>query len=500
MSQVELDPKRWMALALVGAAFFMTVLDVSIVNVALPTIQTKLHFSDTNLQWVITAYAITYGGLLLLGGRAADLIGRRKVFMGGLALFTVASLLAGLAQDDVMLIIVRGVQGVGAAIVAPAALSIVGVTFQEGAERNKALGIYGALAGSGAAIGVLLGGVLTSYLGWEWIFFVNVPVGVLVFLLTPRYVRESRLEVAHRAYDPAGAVTITTSLILLVYAISEAPTKGWGSGQTIGCLVGSGVLLVAFLVIESRGRQPLMRLGIFRVGTVAGANVVGFLLGAALFSMFFLLTLYMQQILHYSAIKAGLAFLATAGPAVFAAGAAQALVNRIGVRWVTATGMALMAAGLFLYTQLPVNGSFVSDLLLGYVLVGIGIGFAFVPVSIAALGGVSLDEEGLASGLINTTQQVGGAIGVAVASTIFAERANHVLARLHAHVTTSYQPDDLAFAFTSGFKLAFWVAAFTAVAGAVAAIVMIRGPVLAPDEDARVQSAPVGASEGSASG
>ena len=500
MSQVELDPKRWWALALVGAAFFMTVLDVSIVNVALPTIQTKLNFSDTNLQWVITAYAITYGSLLLLGGRAADLIGRRTVFLGGLTLFTVASLLCGLAQNDVMLILVRGVQGAGAAFVAPAALAIVGVTFPEGAERNKALGIFGAIAGGGAAAGVLLGGVLTSYLGWEWIFWVNVPVGVFVFLLTPRYVRESRLELAHRAYDPWGAVSITTSLILLVYAISEAPTKGWGSGQTIGCLVGSGVLMVAFLVIESRGRQPLMRLGIFRVGTVSGANVVGFLLGASLFSMFFLLTLYMQQVLHYSAIKAGLAFLATAGTAVIAAGAAQALVNRIGVRWVTATGMALMAAGLFLYTQLPVNGSFVSDLLLGYVLTGIGIGFAFVPVSIAALGGVSPDEQGLASGLLNTSQQVGGAIGVAVASTIFATRTADVLAVLHAHITYSFEPDDLALAFTSGFTRAFWVAAFTALAGTVAAIVMIRGRVLAPDEDAGAQSAPVGAPEGSASG
>jgi EmrB/QacA subfamily drug resistance transporter len=498
MSQVELDPKRWTALALVGAAFFMTVLDVSIVNVALPTIQTKLKFSDTNLQWVITAYAITYGGLLLLGGRTADLLGRRRVFLGGLALFTVASLLCGFAQSDSMLIVVRGIQGAGAAIVAPAALSIVGVTFQEGAERNKALGIFGAIAGGGAAAGVLLGGILTSYLGWEWIFWVNVPVGVIVFLLAPRYVRESRLETDHRSFDPLGAVTITASLMLLVYAISEAPSKGWGSATTIGCLIGFGVLLIAFVVIESRAKQPLMRLGIFRVGTVAGANVVGFLLGASLFSMFFLLTLYMQQVLGYSAIKAGLAFLATAGTAVVAAGAAQALVNRVGVRWVMATGMALMAAGLFLYTQLPVNGSFVSDLLLGYVLVGVGIGFAFVPDSIAALGGVSRDETGLASGLINTTQQVGGAIGVAVASTIFATRTADVLAVLHAHITTSFEPDDLAFAFTSGFTRAFWIVAFTAVGGAVAAIVMVRGPVVvAGEEDAAVQSAPVG---GSASG
>src|SRR4051812_1811758 len=494
MSQVELDPKRWWALALVGAAFFMTVLDVSIVNVALPTIQTKLNFSDTNLQWVITAYAITFGGLLLLGGRAADLLGRRRVFLAGLALFTAASLAAGFSQDSIMLIIIRGVQGAGAAILAPASLSIVADTFAEGTERNKALGIYGALAGSGAAVGVLLGGVLTSYAGWEWIFFINVPVGALVFLLTPRYVRESRLETAHRAYDPWGAVSITTSLILLVYAISKAPTKGWGSAQTIGCLVGFAVLLAAFLVIESGSKQPLMRLGIFRVGTVSGANVVGFMLNASLICMFFLLTLYVQQVLQYSAIKAGLAFLATAATAVVAAGAAQALVNRMGVRPVLVTGMVLMAVGQFLFTRLPVNGSFTSDLLPGYLLVGIGIGFAYVPVSIAALGGVSADETGLASGLINTSQQVGGAIGVAVASTVFVQRADHMLTKMHAHITTSYEPDDLAKAFTSGYKLAFWVVAFTAaVAGVGAAALMIRGPVVAAGEDASLRSAAAGA-------
>ena len=497
MSQVELDPKRWTALALVGAAFFMTVLDTTVVNVALPTIQTKLHFSDTNLQWVITAYSITFGGLLLLGGRAADLLGRRRVFLFGLALFTLASLVAGLSQDSAMLIILRAVQGAGAAIVAPASLSIVGVTFAEGAERNKALGIYGALAGSGAAAGVLLGGVLTSYLGWEWIFFINVPVGVLVFLLTPRYVRESRLETAHRSFDPLGAVTITSSLVLLVYAISKAPSNGWGSGQTIGCLIGAAVLMIAFLLIESRSRNPLMRLGIFRVGTVSGANVVGFMLNASLVCMFFLLTLYVQQVLHYSAIKAGLTFLCTAGTAVVAAGAAQALVTRIGVRPVLVTGMVLMAVGMFTYTRLPVDGSFVGDLLLGYLLVGVGIGFAYVPVSIAALGGVSADETGLASGLINTSQQIGAAIGVALASTIFIQHANHVLANLHAHVTTSFEPDDLAYAFTQGYKLAFWVVAFgAAVAGALAAIFLIRGPVVAPDEQAGMQSVPEGSATG----
>jgi Na+/melibiose symporter-like transporter len=321
-----------------------------------------------------------------------------------------------------------------------------------------------------------------------------VPVGVLVFLLTPRYVRESRLETDHKHFDPWGAVTITTSLVLLVYGISKAPTNGWGSAQTIGCLIGFAVLLVAFLVIESRGKHPLMRLGIFRVGTVAGANVVGFMLNASLICMFFLLTLYVQQVLHYSAIKAGLSFLATAGTAVLAAGAAQALVTRVGVRKVLVSGMVLMAVGQFLFTRLPVHGSFTSDLLAGYLLVGIGIGFAYVPVSIAALGGVSSDETGLASGLINTSQQIGGAIGVAVASTIFVQRATDVLNVMHAHITTSYEPDDLAKAFTEGYKRAFWVVAFVAaVAGAIAAVAMIR------DRAVTQESPVVGAAEGSPS-
>ena len=496
MDQKELDPMRWKALALVGAAFFMTVLDTTVTNVALPTIQTALNFSDTNLQWVITAYSITFGGLLLLGGRAADLLGRRRVFLFGLVLFTVASLAAGFSQTSTMLILLRALQGAGAAIVAPASLSIVGVTFEEGAERNKALGIYGAIAGAGAAAGVLLGGVLTSYLGWEWIFFINVPVGVLVFLLAPRYVRESRLD-GPRSFDPFGAITITSSLALLVYGLSSAPTAGWGSTRTIGCLVGAAVLLVAFIIIESRSRNPLMRLGIFRVGTVTGANVVGFMLNGSLVCMFFLLTLYVQQVLHYSAVRAGLAFLATAGTAVVAAGIAQALVTRVGVRKVLVTGMVFMAVGMYLFTRLSVGGSFVSDLLPGLVLVGIGIGFGYVPVSIAALGGVSLDEEGLASGLINTSQQVGAAIGVALASTLFVERANSVLADLHAQITTSFEPDDIAYAFTEGFKRAFWVVAFAAaVIGALAAALLIRGPVVTPEEHAGVQPAPAGEPEG----
>src|SRR3954463_1957002 len=341
----ELDPRRWKALAIVCAAFFMTVLDVSIVNVALPSIGRSLEFSRENLQWVITAYAITFGGFLLLVGRAADLLGRRRVFMAGVALFTVASFLCGLAWSEGVLIGARALQGLGAAILAPAALSIITTTFEEGRERNKALGIWGAIGGSGAAVGVLAGGVLTKYLGWEWIFFVNVPVGVLALVLAPRFVRESRSEREH-AWDYGGAVTITAGLALLVYGVSQAPQDGWTSAWTISRIVASLVLLGIFLVIESRFLSPLMPFRIFRVRTLAGANVAGLLLGAVVFANFFLLTLFVQQVLHWSALKTGLTFIATAGTAVLWAGVAQALVTRIGAKTVMAAGFVGMIAAM----------------------------------------------------------------------------------------------------------------------------------------------------------
>src|SRR5205809_6422058 len=332
------NPHRWRILAVVATAFFMTILDVSIVNVALPSISRALHFSRENLQWVITAYSIAFGGFLLLAGRAADLLGRRRVFMVGVALFTIASLACGLAQSEGMLIVSRAVQGLGGAIITPAALSIVMTSFEEGAERNKALGIWGALGGSGAAVGVLAGGVLTKYLGWEWIFFVNVPVGTLVLVLTPRIVPESRREGAERRYDALGAVLVSGGLALLVYTISRAPDVGWATARTILLLVASGALLVGFLVNERRALDPLMPFQIFRVRTVAGANVVGLLLGAVIFANFFLLTLFVQQVLHWSALKTGLTFIATAGTAVLWAGLAQALVTRIGARAVMSAG------------------------------------------------------------------------------------------------------------------------------------------------------------------
>jgi EmrB/QacA subfamily drug resistance transporter len=465
------DPNRWKALAIVCAAFFMTVLDVSIVNVALPSIGKSLHFSEANLQWVITAYAITFGGFLLLGGRAADLLGRRRVFYVGVMLFTFASFLCGLAWSEPVLIGARALQGLGAAIISPAALSIIMTSFDEGAERNKALGIWGAIGGSGAAVGVLAGGILTKYLGWEWIFFVNVPVGVLALLLAPRFVRESRSD-RDQTQDIAGAVTITAGLALLVYGVSEAPNHGWTSSWTISRLAVAVVLLIAFLVVESRAKHPLMPFRIFSVHTVAGANVAGLLLGAVVFSNFFLLTLYVQNVLHWSALRTGVTFIATAGSAVLWAGIAQMLVTKIGAKKVMSLGFVATIAGLLWYTQIPVDGSYWSDLLPGYLLIGFALPFSFIPVSIAALAGVEQHEAGLASGLINTAQQVGGAIGVAVTSSVLLTHSNTLLK----------EGKQFPAAWTSGTHWAFWVTVGIAVTGLVATLVLIQDKEMATAE------------------
>jgi EmrB/QacA subfamily drug resistance transporter len=467
------DPLRWKALTIVCAAFFMTILDVSIVNVALPSIGHSLHFSRDNLQWVITAYAITFGGFLLLAGRTADLLGRRRVFLAGVVIFTVASLICGLAWSETVLIISRAVQGFGAAVITPSALSIVMTTFEEGSERNKALGIWGALGGGGAAVGVLAGGVLTKYLGWEWIFFVNVPVGALAFLLAPRFVRESKAE-RETSQDLTGAVAVTSGLAVLVYAVSEAPKYGWTSGHTIIGLVIAVALLLAFLVIETRVKDPLMPFRIFRIQTVAGANITGLLLGTVTFANFFLLTLYVQQVLGYSALKTGITFVATAGTAVLWAGLAQALTTRIGVKPVLAVGFLAMIAGNAWYTQIPTHGSFWSALLPGYLLIGFALPFTFIPVSIAALAGVHRDEAGLASGLINTAQQIGGAVGVAVCSSVSLTHFNHLLST-HGQ---SYFPQ----AFTSGTSWAFWVVTGVSVAALIASLTMIKSSQIAVSE------------------
>jgi EmrB/QacA subfamily drug resistance transporter len=467
LPEYEPDPRRWQALTLVCVAFFMTVLDGTIVTVALPSIKKSLVVSDNTLQWILIAYSITYGGLLLLGGRAADLFGRRRLFMIGLAIFSAASLVCGLANSIGVLIAARAVQGVGAAILSPAVLSIITTTFEEGSERNKALGIWGAIGGSGAAAGVLFGGILTKYAGWEWIFFVNVPVGAAVLALTRPIVRESRIP-ALRGFDVGGAVTITSSLSLLVYAISKAPDVGWGTGRTIGLLIAAAALFVAFVVIETRSPSPMVSFDIFRIRTVTGANLCGFFIGAVVFSNFFLLTLYVQQVLGYSALKTGLTFLATAGTVVAVAGVSQALVTRVGPRPVMAVGLALITGGMLWYTQIPVQGSFVRHLLIGYLLVGFGMAFSFIPMSIAALAGVAPQQAGLASGLINAAQQVGGALGVAIASTVAFTHTRTLLASGHT-------PAQAA---TSGYALGFWVIAGISAASVVACLALVRGQEL----------------------
>jgi EmrB/QacA subfamily drug resistance transporter len=459
------DPKRWKALAILGIAYLMVVLDVAIVNVALPSIQKDLHFSSaSSLQWVVSGYALTFGGLLLLGGRLGDLLGRRRVFMVGLACFSILSLLCGLSTSAPMLITLRALQGAAGAILSPSVFSITTVTFDEGAERNKALGILGAIAGSGAAIGVLLGGILTQYAGWDWIFFVNVPIGFAALALVPLFVRESRATGLARHFDAAGAASVTASLMLFVYALTRAPTVGWGSTEVILSLVASAILSVLFIVIELRSQSPLVPLGIFRRRTLTGANVIGFLVGVTVFGMFFLLSLYMQEVLGFSAIKTGVGYLAVALTAVVASGAAQALVTRLGVKPVLAAGMILLAAGLGYFTQISVNGTYFGDLFVGFILIGIGLGFSFVPVSIAALAGATSGEAGLQSGLINTNQQIGGALGLAILTTVSTTRTNHLLATGISHAEAA----------TRGFSLAFWVGVGFALVGFAATLVLLK--------------------------
>src|SRR5687768_3174581 len=418
---------KWLALALLATVQFMVVLDIAIVNVALPSIQTDLEFSQANLQWVISAYALVFGGFLLLGGRTADIVGRRRVFMIGLVAFTIGSLLCGLAWSEGSLIGARAIQGLGAATISPAALSILSITFAEGRERNIALGVWGAVGGFGAAAGVLLGGVLTDALSWEWIFFVNVPVGVAAFVLTPLLLGESR-DASVKKFDVPGGVLVTAGLSGLVYAITEAGRDGWFAGTTLAFFAVSLTLLAAFAVWEVRHSEPLMRFGLLQIRTVSGANVAGFILGTAMFAMFLMLTLYMQQVLGYSAMRTGLAYLAVAGTAILWSAVAAQLVTRVGVKPVLVVGMATLTAGLVYFTQVSVGGSYLGDLLPGFLLIGIGLGFSFVPISIAALAGVADEEQGLASGLINTSQQIGGALGIAILSTVATTQTGDAIA------------------------------------------------------------------------
>lgn len=468
-TRVNPSINRWRAFALLAAAYFMTIIDLTIVNVALPTIGQKLHFPESDLQWVVTAYGLTFGGFLLLGGRAADLLGRRRLFMIGMAVFTAASFANALATSDTFLIVMRGVQGLGAALVLPAALSIVMNMFNEGAERNKALGVWGALGATGATVGLIAGGLVTRYAGWPYIFFLNVPIGAAVLVLARRVVPESRLDSTRRRYDPFGALTITAGLVALVYAISQAPQVGWGSARTLALLTTSAVLLVAFLIVETRVEAPLLPLRLFRIKTVAGSNAIGFLLTASFYTFIFVGTLYMQQVLGYSALKTGLAWLVASLTSVALAGLSQLLVTRTSPKVVMLIGMSLIGAGILWAAQVPANGHFWQNLAGPFFVAGAGTAFAFIPVSIGALAGIAERDSGVASGLINTSQQLGGAIGVAVASTVATTRFHSLVAQ--GHSTSA--------ALTGGFEWALWVCGFTALLGVPVAFALIRRKELA---------------------
>jgi EmrB/QacA subfamily drug resistance transporter len=461
---------RWVILVIACLAQFMVVLDATIVNVALPSIQRGLHFGAANLQWVVNAYTLVFGGFLMLGGRAADLVGRRRLFVAGVALFSLASLLNGLAGSSTMLIVGRGLQGLGAALVSPAALSIITTTFTDHAERTKALGVWSAIAAGGSAVGLLLGGALTSLASWPWIFIVNVPVGVATIAWAMRSVPESRAELGHRSFDLAGALTVTAGLVAIVFGIVKAQAWGWGAGRTIGVL-GLGVaLLVAFVLVESRSAAPLMRLSILRVRSLAVADAVMLLVASGMFGMFFFVSLYVQEVLGYSPLHAGLAFLPVTGGIMVGAALSQQLVRRAGARAVAVAGIALATVGMVLMTGLPVHGSYAGDLLPALIPLSIGMGLTFVPITLLGNGGVSGSDAGLASGLFNTAQQVGGALGLAILSTLAADHTSSAVRRLGHELS----PVRLLGATVSGYHVAFVAAAVMLGTGAVILVAALR--------------------------
>jgi EmrB/QacA subfamily drug resistance transporter len=457
--------RRWLALVLLALAQFVVVLDASIVNIALPSIGAELQIEEDKLDWVVNSYVLVFGGFLLLGGRMADLLGRRLVFMSGLVLFGIASLVGGFANSEGMLIAARAVQGLGGALLSPAALSIITTTFEEGSDRNKALGVWGAVAGGGGAAGVLLGGVLTDSLGWEWVFFVNTPITLTAAAFAPMLIRESRAEDLRRHFDAVGAITVTSGLSLLVYAMVEARDNGWGSGTTLGLLAGAVALLAFFVFWELRSPAPLVPFRIFRLRNLTAANLVGILLAASLFSMFFFVSIYMQRVLEYSPLKAGVSYLPLAVTIILSAGIASQLVTRLGFKRVLIFGLLCTAGGLFLFSGIDPDGTFAGDVLPASLLAALGLGFSFVPVTIASQAGVARGDAGLASGLINTSQQIGGALGLAVLSTIAASRTDELFAAGETNP---------AVALTEGFQSAFTAGALFALGGALLALVLVR--------------------------
>jgi EmrB/QacA subfamily drug resistance transporter len=484
----SLTPRsKGLALALLAAAQFVVVLDASIVNVALPSMGRELHFSQDDLSWVINAYVLVFGGFLLLGGRLADLLGRRRLFLIGLVLFGIASLLGGLATNPGQLIAARAVQGLGGALLSPAALSLLTTMFAEGAERNRALGVWGAVAGSGGAVGVLLGGMLTEWAGWEWVLFVNTPITLVAAFLAPRLLPESHSE-GPRHFDVLGALTVTVGLSMLVYALVDANKAGWGSAKTLGLSAAAVALLALFVVIERRSAAPLVPFRIFRLRTLTGANATAFFIAASLFSMFFFISLYMQQVLGFSALKAGLAYLPLSAGIIISAGLASQLTTRIGFKPVLVSGLVLVAGGLVWFGQVSPNGTYVADVLFPSLLAAVGLGFAFVSVTIASVAGVPPHEAGLASGLINTSQQIGGALGLAILVAFANSRRDDLLS------TGSTDPAHQAIAATEGFQTAFMAGAGLAILGTLLALFLIRSSDSRALRDAaRAEPVPVAA-------
>jgi EmrB/QacA subfamily drug resistance transporter len=473
----------WLVLVIACLAQFMVVLDATVVNIALPSVQRGLHFSATNLQWVVNGYTLIFGGFLLLGGRAADLLGRKRLFIAGVILFSVASLINGFAQSSGMLIAGRALQGLGGALVSPAALSIVTTTFTDGKKRTQALGVWSAIAAGGAAVGLLMGGILTDIASWRWVFFVNVPVGLATIALALRYVAESRVQLQHRSFDIAGAVTVTGGLVVLVYAIVKGQAYGWGSARTLGLGAVAIALLVAFIAIERRSKAPLMRLSIFRVRSLTVGDSALLLVASGLFGMFYFASLYVQNILGYSPLKAGLAFLPVTAGIIVGAAIAQQLIRRLGVRNVSIFGIALAAAGMLVLTQLPVHGSYVGNLLVGLLPMSLGMGLAFVPITLLGTSGVKGEDSGLASGLFNTAQQVGGSLGLAILSTLAATQTSNLLSGT-GHVTATA-------ARVSGYHVAFAAAAIMlAAAAAIVAVGLRRSHMREIEADLATSASP----------